>query len=97
MYKILAHGPILALSDLGSTPLNTPPEIETNLTDLLRHRESKVQKTVKAKYEKVTLSESAATESSDLLRPYTILSTTIYFNHTHLAFTRPFKYEIQAD
>ena len=95
MYKILAHGPILALSDLGSTPLNTPPEIETNLTDLLRHRERKVQKTVNAKYEKVTL--SAATESSDLLMPYTILSTAIYFNHRHLAFTRPFKYEIQAD
>lgn len=95
MYKILAHGPILVLSDLGSTPLNTPPEIETNLTDLLRHKERKVQKTVNAKYEKVTL--SAATESSDLLMPYTILSTAIYFNHTHLAFTRPFKYEIQAD
>lgn len=48
-----------------------------------------MQKTVKAKYEKVTI--SAATESSDLLVPYTILSTVMYFNHTHLAFTRLFK------
>lgn len=65
MRKILAHCPILALSDLVSTPLNTPPETETNLTDLLRHRDRKPQKTVKAKDEKVTI--SAATESSDLL------------------------------
>jgi len=64
MHKILALGPILALSDLGSAPYNTLPETETNLTDLLRHRERKPQKTVKVKREKVTI--SAVTESPGL-------------------------------
>lgn len=36
MHKIIAQGPILALSGLSSTPLTTPPEAETNLADLLR-------------------------------------------------------------